>query len=308
MELVIGEMRDAALTYASGAQESPTDASSAELATAPDAVVVCGYGEMGQGACDVLANAEGVGGGMGDELRDQVALPGGAWGTQFIAFDRNPSRISIGLAKQVRVVYGDGASASLIQAAGVSRPRAIVVTYANDKRCLEATSRLRDAYPEAPIFVRARTANEAEPLLQAGATEVIVEAVESVVRIASLLGSCSTVADTLLRVPMVPLPAPQLPYPPEQLESLAAECGITRTQITRLYDGFSMLDANDDGEVSLAEIRKMLTRVGAAPVKDEELKVWMAKADGDGSNTLSFFEYVRVDTQLSAAVKQPKEF
>ena len=59
--------------------------------------------------------------------------------TQFIAFDRNPSRVALGQDKRVRVVYGDGASPVLLKAAGVDQPRAIVVTYANDKRVLEAT-------------------------------------------------------------------------------------------------------------------------------------------------------------------------
>lgn len=312
-ELVLGEVRDAALQYATGGGEDA--AASAEPATASDAVVVCGYGEMGQGVCDLLAHAESAGS-AAEAPRDQLALPNtGAWATQFIAFDRNPSRVSIGLAKRVRVVYGDGASAVLVQAAGVRQPRAIVVTYANDKRCLEATSRLRDAFPDAPVFVRARTASEAEPLLQAGATEVIVEAVESVVRFSSLLGTGVEAADTLLRAPLAttntasggdPWGAGSSPppYPEGQLESLAAECGLTRTQICRLYDGFAMLEANDDGEVELSAIRNMLVRVGEASTEDdklnEELETWMAEADGDGSNTLDFFEYVRVDARLSA--------
>ena len=122
-ELICGEMREVALQDATGVGGGAPAADDA-LATEPDAVVVCGYGEMGQLACDVLADAEGVGGGAGaGELRDQVALPTGAWGTRFIAVDRNPSRVSIGLAKQVRVVYGDGASVELLRAAGVIRPR-----------------------------------------------------------------------------------------------------------------------------------------------------------------------------------------
>ena len=100
MDVVVGEVRAAALQYAAaGRVETPFDAVSAGLATATDAVVVCGYGEMGQGACDVLAAMEGLVAGGG---RDEVALPSGAWGTSFIAFDRNPSRVSVGLAKQVR--------------------------------------------------------------------------------------------------------------------------------------------------------------------------------------------------------------
>ena len=102
----------------------------------------------------------------------------------------------------MRVVYGDGASPVLLKAAGVEQPRAIVVTYANDKRVLEATRRLRDAYPSAPIFARGRTALDAEALLQAGATEVVVESVEAAVRFATLLGTPAEAADSLLRAPL----------------------------------------------------------------------------------------------------------
>jgi len=184
------------------------------------------------------------------------------------------------------------------------------VTYANDKRCLETTRRLRDSYPAAPILVRARTALEAESLLQAGATEVVVEALESAVRFASLLGAEVAATDSLLRVPLNPagdgvasVGAAQQsglpPYPKEELESLAADCGITLTQVCSLYDGFSLLEPNAEGEVELGAIRNMLASVGV-PIEDDKLTAWMAEADRDGSNALSFFEYVRVDTQLSA--------
>ena len=69
------------------------------------------------------------------------------------------------------------------------------------------------------------------------------------------------------------------------------------------YDGFSLLKANDEGEVELDAIRDMLTRVGVAPLDDsllEELEAWMAEADRDGSNALSFFEYVRVEARVEA--------
>ena len=64
--------------------------------------------------------------------------------------------------------YLNGNPGTLLQSAGIRAPAAIVVTYANDKRVLEATRRLRDAYPSAPIFARGRTALDAEALLQVG--------------------------------------------------------------------------------------------------------------------------------------------
>ena len=268
--------------------------------------------------------------------------------------------------------------------------------YANDKRCLESTQRLRDAYPDVPVFVRARTAAEAEPLLKAGATEVIVEAVEAAARFAALLRVDQDAADSLLRrarmcaapplgVPScmahhtrrtharacahddaparvcrslsvadaTPLSDPVAveritgsfllddasadatatlpPFPKADLDELAAECGITYAQVCQLYNGFAELEPNDEGEVELATIRDMLVRMSVTPIDDEALQVsapnrpaslphpaisptpahislavadeamqaWMGEADSDGSSSLSFFEYVRVDTRLS---------
>ena len=327
LDLVIGDLREAAKNYATAGQMAkPRDATSAATAMAADAVVVCGYGEMGQRVCDVLANAEQGEGGAhdADVLRDMTPLPSGVWSTQFVAFDRNPSRASVGLAKQQRVVYGDGASPDLIKAAGIEKPRAIVITYAADNRCLEATRRLRAAYPQAPIIVRARTMLDCEPLLQAGATEVVVESVETTVRVASLLGATGDTAGALLRTPgtssaavtvdsadgdlwgggpsgRAPADATLPPFPRDQLEALAAECGITLTQVNELYSGFATLEANGNGDVTLDAVREMLMRVSVAPIDEAALLMWMTEADTDGSNCLSFFEYVRIDTKAAAA-------
>jgi len=312
LELIIGEQRDAALQYAMAGGAQATDAASAMAATARDAFIVCGYGEMGQRVCDVLADAEGCAGSDTESLRDMVGLPAeDAWGTQFVAFDRNPSRIAVGLAKQVRVVYGDGASPELLRAAGIEKPRAIVVTYASDKRCLEATQRLRDAFPEVPIYARARTVLDAEPLVRAGATETIVEAVEGAVRIAALLGITQSMANACLRLPLAtddvndPSAAPNIelpPYPVGELESLAVECGIALSQICQLYEGFAEFDANDKGEVELQAIRQMLVRTSVTKLDEEALGAWMAAADTDGSSSLSFFEFVRVSAQVDTAL------
>ena len=112
--------------------------------------------------------------------------------------------------------------------------------------------------------------------MEAGATEVVIEAVESVVRFAALLGTRVEAVDSLLRLPLATMssgdggssrrtaagdaPGSKLPYPEEELESLAAECGITSSQIGRLYAGFAMLEPNDDGEVDFAALRGVLMR------------------------------------------------
>ena len=49
-------------------------------------------------------------------------------------------------------------------------------------------------------------------------------------------------------------------------------------------------------QVELSAVREMLARAGKpGPIMPPELERWMRQADLDGSNTLSFFEYVRAD-------------
>lgn len=374
------ELRQGYLDLVAGELDVLSEAGSAvgaegELkATAPDAVVVCGYGEMGQRACDVLADAEGIklverealecttgkmerytkdtyadtyvnpmmaglqnmmggGGGAAPVAASAAAEPSevapilSELATQFIAFDRNPSRVALGQDKRVRVVYGDGASPVLLKAAGVDQPRAIVVTYANDKRVLEATRRLRDAYPSAPIFARGRTALDAESLLQAGATEVVVESVEAAVRFATLLGAPAEAADSLLRTPLtaesllggLPVataaigpeasglrqaygglfgeePDAPPPYLAEQFGDLANECDTTVEAVRALYSGFFALEANDDGEVELEDVRTVML-VRGMTVDDAELQAWVAESR---LSRLSFFDYVRLDARLAS--------
>ena len=287
-ELLMGEMKDSALLAESALLEESGGAS-----TKKDAVVVCGYGELGQKVCDTLRSGFTA---SGDAA---AAADGGGSNDEFVAFDREPARISIGMVNQVRVVYGDGASSELLRAAGVSAPRAIVVTYANPARCLEATRRLRDSFPAAPIYACARSVQEGEALAQAGATEVVIEPVEAAVRFSNLLGVESEQTDAKLRAlpsldEFLLLPEDALPFSQDELEVLAQEARTSTSQVIELYRVFRSLDANDDGEVGLDEIRDVLMRTSSTPIDDEALRGWMTVADADGGGKLSFDEFLRV--------------
>ena len=85
------------------------------------------------------------------------------------------SRISAGVLNGASVVYGNGASPSLIRTTGVDKPSAFAIVYQGEERCVEATLRLREAFPTVPIYVRADRRESVNLLMEAGATEVIVE-------------------------------------------------------------------------------------------------------------------------------------
>ena len=166
VEMCSGGARLAAL------QQSAAEENGSVL-TASDAYVVCGFGEIGQRVCDELSSV--------------------FEGSDLIAFDRDPKRVAVGMQRQVRVIYGDGASETLLKATGIEEPRAIIVSYSQSSRCLDATRRLRDVFPQTPIYVRAASEEEVTPLLEAGATEVVVETNEAAVRLARLLTESSKV-------------------------------------------------------------------------------------------------------------------
>lgn len=285
------------------------------MKTASDAVVVCGYGEMGQRVCEALAaatNASDIVGVVaptateGQAPTEETKAPAQN-DNSFIAFDRNPSRVSVGLLNNVRVVYGDGASSDLLKAAGITAPRAIAITFSNPKRCLEATRRLREKFPDTPIYVRSHVANERDELLEAGATQVVVENLEAAVQMSGLLGVDRDAREMLRQCPAdnegvdFAWPAGQpMPFSEGEIRDIASECGISISQVVALFEVYTSMDENDDGEVELAEIRDMLMRMSGAPIDDEALESWMAEADADGSGTLDFAEYVRISSKASS--------
>lgn len=169
---------------------------------------------------------------------------------------------------------------------------------------MEATRRLRESYPDAPIYVRSRVASDGEELVAAGATEIVVEAVEGAVRFSSLLGVETEATDKKLRTISAAGggldfgsysgSAASRAYTEGELSSLAMTCSLSMGQVVNLYDVYQTLDVDDDGEVELEEIRGFMMRMSNTPVDDDALATWLKEADADGDGTVSFTEFVRV--------------
>lgn len=119
-----------------------------------DAVVVCGYGPVGRAAAAAISYTD----------------------VPVVAVDLDPARVADGVVDDAaNVVYGDGASETVLKAAGVTKPRAIVVAYAGADRRAEAVARLRASFPDAPIIARAGggpLASEGRELEKNGASVV----------------------------------------------------------------------------------------------------------------------------------------
>jgi CPA2 family monovalent cation:H+ antiporter-2 len=126
-------------------------------------VIVLGYGRNGQRLARLL-QAERV---------------------PYVALDLDPDRVHEAAAAGERVVFADSARRESLIAAGISRAAAVVVTFADIGVALRVLSHIRSLDATLPVIVRARDESDIERLTAAGATEVVPEAFESGVMLAS---------------------------------------------------------------------------------------------------------------------------
>jgi Ca2+-binding EF-hand superfamily protein len=217
-----------------------------------NAVVVCGYGEVAQQLCASLE-------------------------VPYVAFSRDPSRISQGVLNGASVVYGNGASPSLIRSVGIEKPSAIVVAYALEDRCLEATLRLREAFPDAPIYVRAERLENVDDLLRAGATNVVVQTRKVALAFQKLVGLKGTIKDRMLDALENTIGTRvELPFSEIELTELAYSCDVCAEELASLYELYSTsVNKNEDGHVELAELRDEMMRQRNTPIDDETYNAWL---------------------------------
>ncbi|WP_079433372.1 monovalent cation:proton antiporter-2 (CPA2) family protein [Zoogloea sp. LCSB751] len=106
-------------------------------------------------------------------------------GITYIALDLDPERVREAAAAGETVVFGDAAKRETLMAAGISRASVVVITYADTDAALRAMSQVRACRPDVPVVVRTADEVDLEKLQQAGAAEVVPEAVESSLMLAS---------------------------------------------------------------------------------------------------------------------------
>lgn len=126
-------------------------------------VMICGYGRSGQNLARFL---------------DQEKLP-------FIALDNDPQRIREATVAGERVVFGDAARREVLLAAGLTRARAVIVTYADTPSALRIIALVQELRPGLPVVVRTIDDSDVEKLKSAGATEVVADLMEASLMLAS---------------------------------------------------------------------------------------------------------------------------
>ena len=126
-------------------------------------VIICGYGRCGQNLGSML-NQEGI---------------------QYIALDLDPDRVQQAAAAGDSVVFGDAVRLQSLMAAGLARASAVVVTYLDTASALKVLANVRAHAPTVPVIVRTVDDHDLEKLQAAGATEVVPEAIEGSLMLAS---------------------------------------------------------------------------------------------------------------------------
>ncbi len=126
-------------------------------------VIIAGYGRSGQNLARLL---------------EQERLP-------YMALDLDPDRVRQAAAAGQSVVFGDAARLRSLMAAGLARASAVVVTYHDTASALKILRITQEHAPKVPVVVRTIDDSDLELLRAAGATEVVPEAIEGSLMLAS---------------------------------------------------------------------------------------------------------------------------
>jgi len=128
-------------------------------------VIIGGFGRVGRLIADVLDKQ----------------------GIRYIAVERDRRLVDDARSERhgERVFSGDASLPELLRRLGVNQAACVVLTMDDPHAALHAVGALRRHYPSLCLLARARDEKHARALKQAGATEVVSEAVESGLQLAS---------------------------------------------------------------------------------------------------------------------------
>ncbi|MDR6213646.1 monovalent cation:proton antiporter-2 (CPA2) family protein [Paracidovorax wautersii] len=126
-------------------------------------VLICGYGRCGQNLARML---------------EREHIP-------YMALDLDPDRVRQAAAAGDSVVYGDATRLQALMAAGLVRASAVAVTYLDIPATLKVLANTRSHAPNVPVVVRTQDDLHLDKLQAAGATEVVPEAIEGSLMLAS---------------------------------------------------------------------------------------------------------------------------
>lgn len=120
-------------------------------------VILCGYGRVGQNIAWYLAEEK----------------------VEYVAFDIDINRIRPPTERGERVLYGDVSRRPILLAAGLERAQVVVITFDDISTTLRTLNHVHELRPDITTIVRAIDEQHLDELLDAGATEVIPDTLET---------------------------------------------------------------------------------------------------------------------------------
>jgi voltage-gated potassium channel Kch len=126
------------------------------------AVIVAGFGRMGQRISNLLQDA----------------------GVSYVAIEQRPTLVAKGRQRGYSVYYGNAAQSDVLESAGVSEAKMMVVAVDNADVVEFLVDEVHRLYPSLPIFARGHSHSRCEHLLHIGATAVASENLEASLQLA----------------------------------------------------------------------------------------------------------------------------
>ncbi|MDF3036613.1 MAG: potassium transporter [Paucimonas sp.] len=126
-------------------------------------VIIAGFGRSGQNLARLLEE-------------EKIA---------YHALDLDPDRVREARAAGSNVSYGDAARRESLVAAGIHRAAALVVSYADTPSALKVLHFAHELAPNLPVIIRSHDDSDMDKLRASGATEVVPEAMEGSLMLAS---------------------------------------------------------------------------------------------------------------------------
>jgi CPA2 family monovalent cation:H+ antiporter-2 len=126
-------------------------------------VILCGFGRSGQYLARFLKEEN----------------------ISFIAIDMDMNRVNDAASAGELVMYGDASRKDVLNAAGISKAKAVVITYSDDRASTKVLNVIRDDYHELPVIVRTSDDSSISELQKEGASEIVPEVLEGSLMLAS---------------------------------------------------------------------------------------------------------------------------
>lgn len=191
-------------------------------------IIFCGYGHVAQHIARIL---------------DIEHVP-------YIGLELDPELVKNARLAGNRVTYGDASHPGMLNAAGISQAKAIVISFSNVAAAMKILNIAKQIKPSIPILVRCRDETEINLLKKLGATRVIAEVFEEGL----------TLAHQLLQV---------IKIPEKRIYAVIQEVRNRDYDLLRGILTGSSTEIPDQDETKLKQLRPVILKEGAYAINHQ---------------------------------------